>query len=144
MDFFGNRFKRSISRNEFYYFVDCFFRGLSKALINIPTSISFNQSFDASFMDMSDFHQPNFNHSTFRGQFFRMLTNGKPIFNLISEILEIVNLIFGDSSNLNEKDFVERMKSKEFKFTCFLESTHKTFQSKNEISSMKFSKVQTF
>lgn len=68
---------KSISRNEFYYFVDCFFRGLSKALISANVSMSFDQSFSESYMCQTSFDQqmcPQLEEP--RGEFYRMITNG--------------------------------------------------------------------
>ena len=63
---------------------------------------------------------------------------------LIIDILSIVNLIFNKSMYLSQKDFISRMMSLDFKFTCFLLMTHKTFQSKNECFSLKKFENNTF
>lgn len=139
VDFFGDRYKKTISRNEFYYFVDCFFRGLSKALLIVPRTIPFDDSFDHSFAV-----QPSLNYSNFspqleaRGKFNRLITNGKRPFFLTKDILNIVNLIFADSMSFSAKEFTDKMSSKELKFTSFLERQHRFFQSKNDINSLKF------
>ena len=78
--FFGNRNKKTISRNEFYYFVDCLFRGLSKAWVHIPASLPFDLSFNDSQFEQLSINQSLVDQSTIlpgRGEFYRMKTNGK-------------------------------------------------------------------
>lgn len=144
VDFFGNRQAQTISRNEFYYFVDCFFRGLSKALIAQTVSISFDQSFSESFTGLASFEGAAPALGPPKGEFFRMVTGGGDSCPLTTDILKIVGDIFLESASLAKGDFVRRMQSRPLKFVSFLESIHRTFQTKNELCSMKFFKNNNF
>jgi hypothetical protein len=84
--FFGDRINNQISKNQFYYFVDCFFRSVSKSFVCsklYSQSDSLSESnFDQTFTDnlgsnVSDSITQEESKIHSKGNFYRLIPNGK-------------------------------------------------------------------